>query len=259
MNDLFQEKKWVVGPVYNVMEIDAREASKIVKKYHYSGKVVSNSKLHLGVFMEDKLVGCLSFGPPMNGEKTSSKISSTHSNMFELNRMVMDDDQPRNSESQAISLCIRYLKRFTDIDYLLSFSDGKEGNVGYIYQATNWKYAGFMLSDSFYKIDGEYMHSVSVWHKYKEKHAMRDQYTTNEIVCMEHPDVSTVVCKQHVYLMPLKRKIKFNFDLDNDYPKKDTETEVLRVRTLKENNIKVDKTEDFVKFPITDLFGRKIN
>lgn len=258
MNDLFNERKWVIGNTYNVCEINAKEASEIVKKYHYSGKVVPNSQLHLGVFLADKLVGCLSFGPPMNGKKTSEKISSTHHNMYELNRMVMDNDQPRNSESQAISLCLKYVKRFTDIDYILSFSDGKEGNVGYIYQATNWLYGGFMLSDSFYMIDGEYVHSVTVWHKYKEKHYLRDSHTTNEIVCIEHSDVSTVVCKQHIYLFPIKRKVKFNIDTSKNYPKKENEQEVLRVKHLKINNIAVNVVNDFHKFPIIDAFGRKI-
>ena len=33
-----------------MQEIDAKIARELVKKYHYSGKVVPNSKLHLGVF-----------------------------------------------------------------------------------------------------------------------------------------------------------------------------------------------------------------
>ena len=85
-----------------VKQIDAKPAREIVKRWHYSGKVVANSKLHLGVFnLDGELVGCLQFGPPMNGAKTASKLSK-EPEMYELNRMVMRDEEPRNSESMAI-------------------------------------------------------------------------------------------------------------------------------------------------------------
>lgn len=183
----------VIGTKYTVKEITAKEGGAIVKQFHYSKKVVSNSKLHLGVFENEtgRLVGCLQYGYPMNGAKTSTKISDDL-RMYELNRMVLDDDQPRNSESMAIGLCNKWLKRFSDISWVLSFSDGKESNVGYIYQATNWDYLGYMVSDSFYCLDGVYKHSVTVWHNFKEKHPLRDTHTTDQIVCMNFEDVSKV-------------------------------------------------------------------
>ena len=50
--------------------------------------------------------------------------------MMELNRMAMTDEAPKLSESQAISLSLKYIKRFMpNIKWLLSFSDGKEGNL----------------------------------------------------------------------------------------------------------------------------------
>lgn len=77
---------------YTVREIGAAEAREIVVKYHYSKKVVS-SELHLGVFRDGLLVGCLQYGRPLNGTKTSEKILPGVK-MFELNRMVMADSEP---------------------------------------------------------------------------------------------------------------------------------------------------------------------
>ena len=53
---------------YVCREIPAKVARDIVKKYHYSHKVVPNSNLHLGIFdkQSNELVGALQFGPPMN-------------------------------------------------------------------------------------------------------------------------------------------------------------------------------------------------
>ena len=106
---------------YSVKEISAKTARDYVKKYHYSKKVVANSKIHLGCFNEQgDLCGVLQYGPPMNGAKTSDKILK-NGKMLELNRMVMRDEEPRNSESMAIAACNKWLKRNTDLDYILSF------------------------------------------------------------------------------------------------------------------------------------------
>jgi hypothetical protein len=225
---------YVKTDTYLVKEINAKDAAHLVKQYHYSGKVVPNSKIHLGVFNKEKdLCGVLSYGPPMNGDSTSSKLSSSE-NMMELNRMVMRDEEPRNSESMAIGLCNKWLRKFTDIDYILSFSDGKQGNVGYIYQATNWKYIGYLVSDSFYELDGDVMHSVSVWHKYKESHRDREEKTTHQILFDNYDTVSRIESKQHMYVLPLHHKVTFNFDT-KPYPKKDTEIPILRRITYKQN------------------------
>lgn len=217
---------------YTVKQVDAKLAREIVKRYHYSGKVVANSKIHLGVFSGEELVGCLQYGPPMNGSKTSDKILPGVK-MMELNRMVMADSEPRNSESQAIAACNDWLRKNTDIQYLLSFSDGKEGNVGYIYQATNWQYVGYMLSDSFYDLDGAITHSVTVWHRYKEKHPLREQFTTNEILCKTFTNVSVLSSKQHVYLLKLNKRVKFPFEA-RPYPKKDKEVCILKRKVLQD-------------------------
>lgn len=223
----------IQNSVYYIKEIPASEASIIVKQFHYSKKVVSNSKLHLGVFLVEtgKLVGCLQYGPPMNGKRTASKISDSES-MMELNRMVLDDDQPRNSESMAIALCNKYLKKYTNIDYILSFSDGKQGNVGCIYQSSNWVYLGYTVSKSFYDLDGEIKHSVTVWHQYKEKHPDRDIKTTHEILCDNFDNISIIYSKQHIYVFPLRKYVKFKF-LPQSYPKKDLEVEILSRKWIK--------------------------
>jgi len=236
---------------YVCREIPAKVARDIVKNYHYSHKVVPNSNLHLGIFdkQSNELVGALQFGPPMNPKSTPNNIAegSNSAEMLELNRMVMADDQPRNSESQAISLCINWIRKFRkDLHYLLSFSDGKEGNVGYIYQATNWTYVGFRLSDSFYKLDGTIMHSVQVWHLYKEKHPDRDIKTTHEILFDNFVNVSKVTSKQHTYVFPLSNRYKF---VSVEYPKKDTELRILKEVFLKRDGIVLPKQEcvDYTK------------
>ncbi len=243
-----------VGKVYDVKIIDAKSARGIVKKYHYSGKVVANSQLHLGVFNKDGLlVGCLQYGPCMNGNKTALKFSE-HLPMMELNRMVMADSEPRNSESMALSLCNKYLKENTNLHYILSFSDGKENNCGYIYQANNWGYMGYILSDSFYDLDGEIKHNVTVWHQYKEKHELRETHTTDQILCNYFNNISKILCKQHIYVMPLLKYVKFNFEVTNNYPKLETEVAILERKWIKKDGIVRRQTEKFYEGKLSPIF-----
>ena len=213
---------------YVAHPIPVQDAREFIKAYHYSGKSVNNSKINLGLFKDGSLVGVLQYGPPMNGKKTAAKLSD-EVNMMELNRMAMHPDEPRNSESQAIAACNKWLRKNTDVKWLLSFSDGKQGNVGYIYQATNWTYLGYALSDSFYELDGDIFHSVTVWHRYKEKHPLRDTHTTHEILGTCFKNVSRITSKQHVYVLALDKRPKFEFKFPSKpYPKKDQEIAILR-------------------------------
>ena len=52
-----------------IKPISSKAANELVKKIHYSGKVVNNSVLHFGVFIGDKLEGAMSFGSPMVKKK----------------------------------------------------------------------------------------------------------------------------------------------------------------------------------------------
>ena len=75
-----------------VKVIPAKIANEFVKKHHYSGKVVPNSNLHFGCFLDDKLHGVMSYGASMRKDLIQPLIENTGWNEFiELNRMAFDD------------------------------------------------------------------------------------------------------------------------------------------------------------------------
>lgn len=49
-----------------VQPISAADAGRIVKSLHYSRKVVNNSQLHLGVFLDGRCGGAMQFGPSLD-------------------------------------------------------------------------------------------------------------------------------------------------------------------------------------------------
>ena len=126
-----------------IKPISAKAANDLVKRVHYSGKVVNNSTLHLGAFLSDKLEGVMSFGSPMDKRKVLPLVEGTLWNgMLELNRMAFSDKLPRNSESRALSVAFHLIKKhYPQIEWVLSFSDGTQCGDGTIYRAS-----GFVLT-----------------------------------------------------------------------------------------------------------------
>lgn len=126
-----------------VAPISRQDADRLVRRVHYSGKVVPNSQLHLGVFLGDRLEGAMQFGPSMDKRKTVSLVRGTPWNGFlELNRMAFSDRLPRNSESRAMAVAFRLIRRaYPHIEWAISFSDATQCGDGTIYRA-----AGFVLT-----------------------------------------------------------------------------------------------------------------
>lgn len=155
-----------------VKVIPAKIANEFVKKHHYSGKIVNNSKLHFGAFLDDKLHGVLSYGPPMVKKNVIHFIKNTKWNeIIELNRMAFDDYLPKNSESRCISITINLIKKNAPhIKWILSFSDGNLCGDGTIYRASGFKLIGVNKNTSTYQLpNGEIVCSItSSAHRTKE-------------------------------------------------------------------------------------------
>lgn len=120
--------------------IPASVANPFVRAHHYSGKVVNNSTLHFGAFLDGQLHGVMSFGPSMDKSKLIGLVEGTRWNEFiELNRMAFDDYLPRNSESYSIGKAIRLIrKNAPHIKWIVSFADGCSCGDGTIYRASNF-------------------------------------------------------------------------------------------------------------------------
>ena len=127
-----------------VKVIPSKIANDFVKKHHYSGKVVPNSNLHFGAFLDGQLHGVMSYGCSMDKRKTISLVESTGWNeILELNRMAFDDCLPKNSESRCISISLKLLKKNApQIKWVISFADGCQCGDGTIYRASGFCLTG---------------------------------------------------------------------------------------------------------------------
>lgn len=118
-------------------------ADAVVERHHYSGKTVNNSQLHFGVFLDGVCHGAMQFGPSLDKRKIQTLVHGTSWNGFiELNRMAFGPALPRNSESRALAVAFRLIrKQYPHIEWVVSFADATQCGDGTIYRAS-----GFVLT-----------------------------------------------------------------------------------------------------------------
>ena len=151
-----------------VKVIPSKVANEFVKKTHYSGKVVPNSTLHFGCFLDNKLHGVMSYGNCINKKGTINLVKNTGWNEFiELNRMAFDDYLPKYSESRCIAISIRLIKKNApQIKWIISFADGTQCGDGTIYRASGFKLVG-IVDNTALRMNpetGEAMHVIQAHH-----------------------------------------------------------------------------------------------
>ena len=143
-----------------VKVIPSKIANEFVKKHHYSGKVVNMSSLHFGAFLDSKLHGVMSYGPPMDKRNVLKLVETCNkgynekwNEMLELNRMAFDDYLPKYSESRCISISIKLIKKNApQIKWILSYSDATQCGDGTIYRASGFKLTQINKNSTIYKL-----------------------------------------------------------------------------------------------------------
>lgn len=147
-----------------VKEVDKKTALDMIQKYHYSDRLPKINKHFLGFYLGEELVGVLTLGWGTRPLHTIKRIfpSLTTENYFEIGRMCMTNDMPRNSESQMISACCKWIKaNHPEVKILFTWADGMLGKPGYVYQASGFIYAGYSGGEMYMK-DGVKIHVRSM-------------------------------------------------------------------------------------------------
>ena len=143
-----------------VKVIPSKIANEFVKKNHYSGKVVPNSKLHFGCFLDGQMHGVMSYGSPFVKKNVIKIVSSTEWNgMLELNRMAFDDYLPKYSESRCLAITFKLIRKHAPhVKWILSFSDGCSSGDGTIYRASGFKLIGIKENNGLFNYNGDDIH-----------------------------------------------------------------------------------------------------
>lgn len=225
---------------YFIDLINSSKAYAFTSYYHYSGVGFKKAQINQGIFRKEdnKLVGVLQWGiSAQENIKLDRYVKEplTNKEYLELNRFCMADEEGKNAESEAIALGIKWIKiNRPDIKLLVSYAGRKEGNYGYIYQATSWEYLGYFISDGFWLINGVERHQITLWYAYK-----RHADTSNGFrdgICGLYDDVRQTWSKQFIYIKRLNKKLTPASPI-LPYPKPTNEYPICtKIKVYKEGN-----------------------
>lgn len=154
--------------------ISGKEAAEVVRQNHYSGKPVQNSQFHIGVYLEGSLEGAMSFGPSLDKRNIMQLVEGTEWNEFlELNRMAFSEALPRNSESRAIAIAMKILKKHAPkLKWIVSFADGTRCGDGTIYRASGFVLTGIKKNTTLGEYEGKIVSNLSF---HVGKHALKSK------------------------------------------------------------------------------------
>ena len=148
-----------------IKPISGDDANHIIRTLHYSGKVVRNSQLHFGVFLNDRCGGAIQFGPSLDKSKLIGLVDGTRWNEFiELNRLALADWLPRNSESRSLAVCFRLMrKHYPHLKWVVSFADATQCGDGTIYRAAGFVLTGITKNQNLVQLPtGDVVHKMTL-------------------------------------------------------------------------------------------------
>ncbi len=193
-----------------VKVIKSKVANAFIKKQHYSGKVVPNSTLHFGCFLDNRLHGVMSYGSPFVKKNVINLVEGTGWNeMIELNRMAFDEFLPKYSESRCIAISIRLIKKNApQIKWILSFSDGCSCGDGTIYRASGFKLIGIKDNNGLFNYNGENIHGKVLWDRGISKSWCIQDKELAEINSRKNTSIKRIKGKQLKYLYLIDKSCK---------------------------------------------------
>lgn len=134
-----------------------------LKKWHYSEYTYLQHKETFtlwrpGDFGIPDLIGVCIYTRPAGPTASKSYWPNAPDRVLELRRLCLIDDTPKNAESYFIAHTIRWLKKNTEWEYIISYADGEQGHTGVIYRASNFNYLGKTGAGRTLEVDGKRFH-----------------------------------------------------------------------------------------------------
>ena len=149
---------------FQIKEVSRSYATDFIQSLHYSKIMPKLTKHFLGCYLENELVGVLTLGWGTQPKATIAKLFDglDTKDYYEIGKMCMKEEMPKNSESQMISAVVKWMKVNTpERQFLYTWADGIMGKPGYVYQAANFLYGGFIWTQIYISDKGEKIHPRS--------------------------------------------------------------------------------------------------
>jgi len=149
-------------PMLHFSRCQLKDVSSFIKQHHYSHSHPGGIDYAFRLDMDGRLSGAATFGWQAGNPKAKHCHNNIPKKTRELMRLVLLNEVPRNSESRFIAWCLRWLKKHTNLEVIVSYADPEFGHSGKIYRASNFLYLGQQKNGSKrLVIDGRDVHPRS--------------------------------------------------------------------------------------------------
>ena len=195
---------------FTIEEIPRKFVDPFIRKHHYSASTNGiQQKECFGLYTEGnfglpKMIGAMMYAIPSMPHTAKRYNPINPDRCVELRRMCCVDDTPKNTESYFIGKTLRWLKRNTNYEVVVSFADQHYGHSGIIYKASNFESLGMTGQARILMVDGKEYHSRSLSQPIKPYSVeIRRRWKAKD------PNVFFVKRKpKYIYVYYLNKKIK---------------------------------------------------
>jgi hypothetical protein len=134
-----------IKEIYEARKIENSETKEWLTYKHYA-KRVPLIVYAFGLFHKESkiMVGVVTYAPPARSLNMGYGCFGEENQVitYELNRLCVEDNLPKNTLSFFVSESLNLLKELHISLEVVSYADSNNNHHGYIYQATNWTYTG---------------------------------------------------------------------------------------------------------------------
>ena len=204
-------------PVLRIDWATHEAAQHACKTWHY-GKVMPAGKLlRVGIWENERYIGCVLFGRGANNN-IGSRYQLEQTQVCELVRVALT--RHATTVTRIISIALRFLNsKCPGLRLIVSSADPEQGHHGGIYQGGNWLYAGQSQAQRKLVINGKPMHKRSAGARYGTASPEKIRAMTGAAVAYGEK------LWKHTYLMPLDAAMREQIaPLAKPYPKRITRT-----------------------------------
>lgn len=213
-----------------ISPISDRQAKEIIQKYHYSKVMPKITKLCLGGYKNGELVAVCTFGYGVQPLATIKNMFPALGveDYLEIGKLCLSDALPRNSESFFLSRVLDFAKKkIKGVKLIYSWADGIIGKPGYVYQAANFYYGGFIWTEMYLSKDGVRVHPRTFQQMNKESREAGQKFASRSTEIAQAAGYTKYFGLQFRYLYPLCDKREWKQLQENsllewkrkDYPK----------------------------------------
>lgn len=161
---------------FKIKVCDFKDIRPVFEQFHYKKGHIGGGISYCIALVYNEILG----GAVLGKLRHDKKYSEDKKKVLELRRFACLDKCPKNTESYFLSKIMWFLKKNTDVDEIISYSDKSVGHLGTIYKASNFKLIGETAPSNHIFWNGTRYHPRSLTIERPYSYKLREAIKTGE-------------------------------------------------------------------------------